>query len=153
MSADDLTLQIERRLNAPLANVWRCWTEPELLQQWFCPKPWRVTQARLEWQTGGQFFTHMEGPNGEAHDLDGVVLLVEPQRRILFTDAYRKGWIPSARAFMTGECIFSADGDATHYTARAHHWSAADKAEHEGMGFYGGWNAAADQLEALARGV
>lgn len=95
----------------------------------------------------------MQDPNGEGHDLDGVVLLVEAQRRIMFTDAFRKGWIPSARAFMTGEVIFAADGNATQYIARAHHWSAADKAEHEAMGFDGGWNTAADQLEELARGL
>ena len=151
MSPTDHTLQIERVLNAPLASIWRCWTEPELLQQWFCPKPWRVTKAELELRSGGRFFTRMEGPNGEAHDLDGVLLHVEPQSRMIFTDAFRKGWLPSSRAFMTGDVSFAAEGNATLYTARARHWSAADMAEHEGMGFDGGWNAAADQLEEVAR--
>ena len=151
MSPTDHTLQIERVLNAPLASIWRCWTEPELLQQWFCPKPWRVTKAELELHTGGRFFTRMEGPNGEAHDLDGVLLHVEPQSRLIFTDAFRKGWLPSSRAFMTGDVSFAAEANTTRYIARAHHWSAADMAEHEGMGFQGGWNAAADQLEEMAR--
>ena len=32
-------LTLERTLAAPRAAVWRCWTDPELLKQWFCPKP------------------------------------------------------------------------------------------------------------------
>ena len=119
MSPTEHTLQIERVLNAPLASIWRCWTEPELLQQWFCPKPWRVTKAELELHSGGRFFTRIEGPNGEAHDLDGVLLLVEPQSRIIFTDAFRKGWLPSSRAFMTGDVSFAAEGNTTRYTAQS----------------------------------
>jgi uncharacterized protein YndB with AHSA1/START domain len=43
------------------------------------------------------------------------------------------------------------DGGGTQYDARAMHWTAEAKAEHEAMGFHTGWGIAADQLEALAR--
>lgn len=46
-----------------------------------------------------------------------------------------------------------APGNATRYLARAHHWSAADRAEHEGMGFDTGWTVAARQLEELTRSL
>lgn len=154
MAGDGNTLQIDRVLEAPLPSVWRCWTEPDLLQQWFCPRPWRVTRAEMELIPGGRFFTRMEGPAGETHDLNGVLLRVEPQSRIVFTDAFHAGWMPSARAFMVGDISFApAPGNATRYIARARHWSAADKAEHEGMGFEAGWTAAARQLEELARTI
>ena len=42
----DLTLS--RHIKVPRAKLWRCWTEPELLKQWFCPKPWGVSHAELE---------------------------------------------------------------------------------------------------------
>jgi uncharacterized protein YndB with AHSA1/START domain len=35
----------------------------------------------------------------------------------------------------------------------AHHWRAEDMQTHRDMGFEAGWNAAADQLEALARSL
>jgi uncharacterized protein YndB with AHSA1/START domain len=152
--SDNHTLQITRTLDAPLSAVWRCWTEPMLLLQWFCPRPWRVTAAEIELRPGGHFFTRMEGPEGQSHDNHGVLLLVEPRRRLVFTDAFREAWIPSGRAFMVGDVSFAdAPGNATHYVARAHHWSAEDRAEHEAMGFTPGWNAAADQLEELARAL
>lgn len=145
-------LRLERTFDLPRAVLWRCWTEPELLMQWFCPVPWRVTEARMDLRPGGEFFTLMEGPNGERFGEPGVFLAVEPGRRLMFTDAFRPGWLPSSRAFMVGDVLFEDDGPGrTRYLARALHWSAEAKQEHEAMGFHEGWGKAADQLEALAR--
>jgi uncharacterized protein YndB with AHSA1/START domain len=145
-------LTLERVLAAPVPAVWRCWTEPELLRQWFCPKPWQVAEARLELRPGGEFFTLMAGPEGERFGEPGVFLAVEPLCRLVFTDAFRPGWLPAERAFMVAEVRFAAAGaGTTRYTARAMHWSEEALREHERMGFHAGWNKAADQLEALAR--
>lgn len=38
MEIDPFSLEIKRVLDAPIANLWRCWTEPDLLKQWFCPR-------------------------------------------------------------------------------------------------------------------
>jgi uncharacterized protein YndB with AHSA1/START domain len=54
--------------------------------------------------------------------------------------------------FMTAEVLFEdAGAGKTRYTARAMHWSAEARKEHEEMGFHEGWGKAADQLEALAK--
>lgn len=155
MTADHShTLVLQRMLDAPIEKVWRCWTEPELLEQWFCPKPWFVTNAVIDLKPGGECSCMMNGPDGEQFPNMGVFLAVEPMKRIVTTDAFRPGWIPTERAFMTAETIFAdAGGGKTDYTARAHHWSAEAKAEHEEMGFHEGWGKAADQLEALAQSL
>jgi hypothetical protein len=44
-----------------------------------------------------------------------------------------------------------AGAGKTRYTARAMHWSAEARNEHEETGFHEGWGKAADQLEVLAR--
>jgi len=76
---------------------------------------------------------------------------VEPGRQLVFTDAFVSAWVPSGKAFMVGEVTLSdAPDGATHYLARALHWSEADQKQHEAMGFHEGWAAAARQLEALA---
>ena len=52
---------------------------------------------------------------------------------------------------MTGYVILSdAPDGGTHMEWGALHWSEETKAQHEAMGFEAGWNAAADQLDALA---
>lgn len=146
------SLTLQRVLDAPAAALWRCWTEPELLRQWFCPAPWRVSEARLDLRPGGEFLTMMQGPNGESFGEPGVFLLVEPVRRLMFTDALRPGWTPSGRAFMVADIRFEENGEGrTKYTACAMHWDEASMKQHDEMGFLEGWGKAADQLEALAR--
>lgn len=65
-------LRLVRTLTAPRAAVWRCWTEPELLQQWFCPQPWTVPEADFDLRPGGRMNTVMAGPNGERVDNQGI---------------------------------------------------------------------------------
>ncbi len=147
----EFALTLERTLAAPRAAIWRCWTEPDLLCQWFCPKPWGVSHADIEPYAGGRFFTHMVGPNGEQVPNSGVFLKVEHGLRLVFTDAFTRAWVPSGKAFMVGDITLSdAPDGGTGYIARALHWSEADRKQHEAMGFHEGWAAATRQLEALA---
>lgn len=146
----DHELVLTRLIPVPRAKLWRCWTEPDLLKQWFCPKPWRVTVADLDVRPGGHSRITMQGPNGETSPGDGVYLEVVPNARLVFTDAYTAGWRPAEKPFMTGIVTFEDEGGQTRYTARARHWTAEDRAAHEQMGFHEGWGKATDQLTELA---
>jgi uncharacterized protein YndB with AHSA1/START domain len=152
MTDDANDLVLTRVLDAPRHSLWRCWTEPEFLKQWFCPKPWFVSEARIDLRPGGEFFALMNGPDGEQFGEPGVFLDVDEQERLVFTDAFRPGWRPASRPFMAAEILFEDAGSGrTRYTARAMHWNAEAREEHEKMGFHEGWGKAADQLEALAK--
>lgn len=152
MTDDINELVLERVLDAPRAALWRCWTEPALLEQWFCPKPWHVTDAVIDLRPGGEFSTVMHGPEGEEFPNTGVFLEISEGRRLVTTDAFRPGWRPSGRPFMVAEVSFEDAGEGrTRYVARAMHWTEEARKEHESMGFHEGWGAAADQLEELAR--
>jgi uncharacterized protein YbaA (DUF1428 family) len=63
-AADSNELSITRLIPVSRAKLWRCWTEPALLKQWFCPKPWGVTEAVLDVRAGGSSHVVMQGPNG-----------------------------------------------------------------------------------------
>jgi len=151
-AANDLSLTLDRIIKAPRARIWRCWTEPELLKQWYCPKPWTVSHAELDVRPGGRNHVVMRGPEGQEMFVPGVYLEVDAGRRLVFTDAFTTAWIPSGKAFMVGEVtlVDTPDGH-TRYLARALHWNVDDRDAHEKMGFHDGWNKAADQLEALAQ--
>lgn len=139
-------------LDAPRDKVWRCWTEPELLKQWFAPKPWTTPHAELDVRPGGANLVVMRSPEGNDMPCPGVYLEVVPHERLVITDAYTRAWEPSAKPFMTVILTFEREGAVkTKYTARARHWTAADREEHERMGFHKGWTQCARQLEALAR--
>ncbi|MCB1491394.1 MAG: SRPBCC family protein [Rhodobiaceae bacterium] len=148
----DLDLVLERTLAAPRHAIWRCWTEADLLKQFFCPRPWTTPVAELDVRPGGTSFTVMNGPNGEEFENRGVYLEVVPDRRLVFTDAYTEAWLPSDKPFMTAIIdLDDALGGGTLYRAIARHWTAEDKDAHEKMGFHDGWGAVAGQLEALAK--
>lgn len=152
-SLESRTLRLERLLTAPRAAIWRCWTEPELMKQWFCPAPWRVVEARVELRPGGRSRIVMEGPNGERHPADGVYLEVVENERLVFTDAFLDPWTPSNEAFMVASVELSDAPGGTRYVATARHWSLAATKRHEDMGFHEGWGICADQLDALAKSL
>lgn len=152
MTADPTRdLSFTRLLDAPRATIWRCWTEGDLLKQWFCPKPWTVSKAELDTRVGGANLIVMNGPDGEEMPNRGVYLDVVPNERLVFTDAFTEAWQPSQKAFMVGTIEMADESGKTRYTATVRHWSAEDRDAHEKMGFFEGWGKATDQLEALAR--
>ena len=75
----------ERVVDVPVERVWAAWTEPELLMQWFTPRPWTTSECEIDLRAGGKFRTVMRGPQGERHDTSGCYLEVIPNRRLVFT--------------------------------------------------------------------
>jgi uncharacterized protein YndB with AHSA1/START domain len=149
MEADDRTLVLTRLIAAPPANLYRAWTEPALMKQWFAPLPWTTPHAEVDVRPGGSSLVVMRDPDGTEFPNRGVYLEVQPNRRLVFTDAYVRAWEPSAKPFMTVVLSFAEEAGGTLYTARVHHWTAEDRKTHEAMGFHQGWGQCADQLASL----
>jgi uncharacterized protein YndB with AHSA1/START domain len=141
---------LNRIIDAPRENVYRAWTEPELLKQWFAPQPWTTPVAELDVRPGGANLIVMRSPEGEEYPNRGVYLEVVKNQRIVFTDAYTQPWTPSDKPFMTVVITLEDEGGKTRYTAHVRHWVAADRIAHEEMGFHEGWGQATDQLAKVA---
>ncbi len=148
-----LDLVLDRVVDVPPALVWRAWTEPKLLTQWFTPHPWTTPHAEMDLWPGGKFRTIMRSPEGEEHDNTGCFLEVVPGRRLAFTDALGPGFRPLGTGFMTAFIDITAEGSGTRYVATALHADEAGRKTHEEMGFMSGWGTALDQLVALAKGL
>jgi uncharacterized protein YndB with AHSA1/START domain len=148
-SAADRELVLTRVIDAPREKLFRAWTQPELLKQWFAPLPYTTPSAELDVRPGGANFIVMRGPDGTEIPCGGVYLEVVENERLVFTDAFTKAWEPSEKPFMTVILTFEEAGGKTKYTARVRHWTVADREAHEKMGFYQGWGQCADQLTAL----
>lgn len=151
MSADrELTLT--RLIDATREKVYRCWTDPTLLKQWFAPLPYTTPVAELDVRPGGSVLIVMRGPDGKEMPNHGVYLEVVPNQRLVSTDAFVKAWEPSQKPFMTLIVTFDDEGGPgkTRYTATVRHWTVTDREMHERMGFHQGWGICTDQLAALA---
>jgi uncharacterized protein YndB with AHSA1/START domain len=58
---------VVRDFDAPVEEVWRAWTERELLEQWWAPKPWKTVTVSMDFSVGGTWLYYMQGPDGSRH--------------------------------------------------------------------------------------
>ncbi len=148
----ELDLVLERVVPVSPHKVWRAWTEPELLVQWFTPAPWRTESARVRAVPGGPFDVVMAGPDGQRNDSKGCVLQAIPDRLLVWTDALSEGFRPQPEPFMTGILLLTPHPEGTRYRAVVRHAGPEARAQHAQMGFEHGWGAALDQLVDKAAG-
>ena len=148
-SPSDPDLVLIRLIDAPPNKVYRAWTDPELLKQWFAPMPWTTPFAELDVRPGGTSLIVMRSPEGNDMPNSGVYLEVVPNERLVLTDAYTSAWEPSEKPFMTLILTFENQDGKTKYTALARFWTVADREAHEKMDFQTGWIICANQLTAL----
>lgn len=146
-------LMLTRLIDAPREKLYRCWAEPELLKQWFAPRPYTVPVVKTEMRVGGANLIVMKSPDGQEMPLPGTYLEIVPNEKLVFTDAYTGDWKPSGKPFMTVAITFADEDGKTRYTARVSHWSKEDRDAHEQMGFHQGWGLCADQLAELAKSI
>ena len=151
-----LDLVLERTIDVPPALVWKAWTTPELMVQWFTPAPWKTVSCEVDLRPGGIFKTVMESPEGQRMDHDpGCILEVVHERKLVWTSALGPGYRPSKTPesplafFFTAIISIEAHGTGSRYTATVIHTDEAGAARHREMGFHEGWGSALDQLVAL----
>lgn len=151
-------LQLQRDVDVPVSSVWRAWTTPTLLLEWFCPKPWKVVECDIDLRPGGAFRTVMQSPEGQNMPAnEGCYLLVEPQQRLVWTNALGPGFRPRTAevnahpnfAFVVDLQLQPLPTGGTRYTARVMHADEGGRQIHADMGFEQGWGIALDQLVAL----
>lgn len=56
---------VKREFNSTLEQVWKAWTENELLDKWWAPKPWEAKTKSMDFSEGGTWMYCMCGPDDE----------------------------------------------------------------------------------------
>jgi uncharacterized protein YndB with AHSA1/START domain len=84
---------IERVFDAPLERVWRAWTEPEIIKQWWGPKDFTAPVAQNDFRVGGTYLYLMRGaaaPGSPEQDFWGTGTYQEivPGEKIVATDNF-----------------------------------------------------------------
>jgi len=99
---------------------------------------------------GGAFVTRIS-EDGKAFGphLSACFLAVDPQERLVFTNALTGGWRPAESPFMTAVITLRDHPEGTEYHAHVMHKDPADRTLHETLGFHDGWGTVAAQLAAL----
>jgi len=152
----DLDLTLQRVIRAPRTTVWRAWTDPAQLAEWWVPAPTVARVDRLEPRPGGAFVTRMsdDGVAFVPH-MDASFLVVDELQRLVFTNAVDSGLRPASPdpIAMVAEILFDDHPAGTDYRVVVRHGDPAARARHEEMGFFDGWGAVTGQLAALVEKV
>jgi uncharacterized protein YndB with AHSA1/START domain len=135
------SLTITRRLPASPERCFHAWTDPEALKRWFGPGEIEVLRAETDPRVGGRYRILARSPSGEEHDVSGVFREVVPNRKLVFTWAWRS--TPERQSLVTVE--FIPEGTATALTLTHEQFAdegARDRHRH-------GWSACLDKLTAF----
>ena len=147
---DSRTLTITRTLNAPRALVWKMFSDPYHLAQWWGPEGYTNRVEKLDFRTGGSWLHVMIGPDGRELPTDNVILEVTEPERIVYRNAPADPKIfgDNPPPGFTKALTFEEVEGGTRLTLVC----TFDKPEHKGAvirrGFSLGTNQSFDKLEA-----
>ncbi len=83
---------IERIFDAPREKVWKTWTTPELVKEWWGPEGFSAPSVKIDFRVGGKYIYAMHGPEGSPWDRDlysaGVFKEIVPMERLVITDYF-----------------------------------------------------------------
>ncbi|HYL57326.1 MAG TPA: SRPBCC domain-containing protein [Candidatus Acidoferrales bacterium] len=80
----DRVLVITRIFDAPRHLVWKAWTDPAHLAQWWGPHGFTLPSCQMDLRAGGAYRFHMRGPNEDDHYSQGLFReVVEPSKLVM----------------------------------------------------------------------
>lgn len=135
------SLTMKRRLNATPAEVYRAWTDPDLLMRWFGPENVTMQEAELDLRVGGTYRIVMREDNGERHQVSGAYQEIVENERLVFSWA----WVTTPERVSRVTVTFRPDGGGTILTLL--HEQFFDEAALRGHTH--GWTGSLVKLEAL----
>ncbi len=101
-------LDFERSYPAPIATVWRAWTRPEMLRDWWGPDKTTVPECEIDPRVGGRIYVVTQAGEemgkyaGTRWPMEGTFTVVEEHARLVW----------EARSWTEGE----EEGSTIHHT-------------------------------------
>ncbi|HEY9004130.1 MAG TPA: SRPBCC domain-containing protein [Mucilaginibacter sp.] len=144
-------IHVVRQFNAPIEKVWQAWTDPDILEKWWGPKPWIAKTKSMNFTVGGSWLYAMEGPEGQKHWSYVKFTAIEPEIRFaadsLFSD--ENGNAAPGAPVGHWDNKFVAVGDKTNVVVDLSFDQEADFKMLVEMGFEGGFTMGLNQLDEL----
>jgi len=144
-------LRVTREFAAPLSKVWAAYTQSELLDQWWAPKPWKANTKEMEFKDGGHWLYVMAGPEGEKHWCREDFQLIKPMKSFKAVDAFcdSSGKVNDEFPKSTWVIEFSEANDKTTVKIEMQCETVTDLEKYIEMGFREGFTAALGNLDEL----
>ena len=147
-------LTITRILNAPREVVFKAWTDPAQLAQWWSPHGFTRSVSELDARPGGVMRGAMRGPDGTAYPDTGMFHEIVPPERLVFTSVGIADEAGRPLLEVRNTVTFDDLGRRTKLTLHAEVVTAAPEVAGALAGMAEGWSQSLDKLaEYLATGA
>lgn len=148
---EEKSILVSRTFSAPLENVWRAYTESELLELWWAPKPWKAKTKSMDFSVGGYWLYAMVGPENEKHWGRMDYTAIAPHLSFEIKDSFcdEEGTVNTSLPVSKGTIVFTTTDAGTLVEFKMFY---SDEKEIETMiemGFEQGITACLEQLEML----
>ena len=149
VNKENNTVNVSREFAANLELVWEAWTTPEILDQWWAPKPYRTETKSMDFREGGMWLYAMVSPENVKHWCKNDYHKIVHQSMFSGLDAFcdEKGEVNKSmpRTFWTN--TFNEQGETTTVNIVAQYNSLADLEKVIKMGFKEGFTMALENLD------
>lgn len=152
---------ISRVFDAPRELVWKAFTEPQRMKEWWGPKGVTITRSEMDLRPGGCYHYAMRTPDGNTMWGKFVYREITPPSRMVFVSSFsdeaggvtRHPMAPTWPLEMLSIFSFEEEGGKTRFTVR---WSPLNASEEERAAFAAGhasmqqgWGGTLDKLAAF----
>lgn len=150
VDTENKKIKVERSFQAPVDLVWAAWTQPEILDQWWAPKPWRAETKSMNFTEGGRWHYCMVGPAGERHWCLFDYKTIVPEKTYTGIDAFcdENGQINTSHPRMSWKNVFDDKKDSTVVRVEISFDKLADLETIIQMGFKEGFTMGMENLDA-----
>jgi uncharacterized protein YndB with AHSA1/START domain len=144
----EASVTLTRVFDAPRALVWKAWTDPTMMAQWFGPRGFTNPVCELDVRVGGSLRIVMRGPDGNDYPMKGVFREVLKPERLVFTTIAIDN---DGNHLLEGETtvIFAEKNGKTTLTLKTHAAGLVPVAPKMLAGMEAGWTQSIDKLEEL----
>jgi len=151
MTNEERELVLTRVFDAPRELVFKAWTDPKQVAQWWGPHGFTNPVCDLDVRPGGAIRIHMRGPDGTVYPMTGVYQeVVEPERLVFTSAALDADGNPMFEVLTT--VTFAEQGGKTKQIMRARVINTTAQAAPYIAGMEQGWTQSLERLaESLAK--
>ncbi len=145
----DRQILITREFDAPKELVYKAWTTPELVRQWWSGERGEMTVCEIDLRVGGGWRYAMVANEGFEVAFHGEYRELVPNERMVSTEAFEGIPDPDGHASLNTLTLTESDGRTT-LTVLVEHPTQEGRDMHINSGMEGGMQEAMDRLEQVA---
>lgn len=149
VNKENNSIRIKREFNANLELVWEAWTNPEILDQWWAPKPYLTKTKSMDFRENGSWLYCMISPQDEKHWCKADYITIDPKNSYSYIDNFcdENGNVGIKFPNSHWTNVFSENGAITNIDITIQYENLEDLEKVVEVGFEEGFSMAIDNLD------